>query len=79
MHPGTQNAKTLAEAAAPSPHEHRILLWLRDSESLKTKKSAHTRTRILVWAFGRYACLKTAKAPARTPLASARALATWWA
>ena len=26
-----------------------------------------------------HACLKTAKAPARMPLASARALATWWA
>ena len=26
-----------------------------------------------------HACRKTAKAPARMPLASARALATWWA
>ena len=44
----------------------------------KTEKFAHTRL-VKSRVGDCHACLKTAKAPARMPLASARALATWWA
>lgn len=44
----------------------------------KTEKFAYTRL-VKSRVGDCHACLKTAKAPARMPLASARALATWWA